>query len=236
MSLFFLDRRLMDKAEDGKGGGGAGGKDTKGSDAPDYAKDIADLKSQNAALMARLDKMSTKADDKKDDNATDDLNEKARKQAEEKSKKSSDTRALESALKFSIESESFYKKNESFLPNDVKDIFAIAEKENYEDAIQKSAAIKSGIIQSFFKVQSNLDLLTPSLRLHLDDYLKLTKDGKQDNAQSIYDSVFEPAFEMLKRVKKAEALQKGLGDGSTDAYKNKLIGLSKKHYLGEKSQ
>lgn len=168
--------------------------------------------------------------------ADDDLNEKARKQREADDKKAGDSKQLEAALKFSLTAPEFLKVNASLLPKDVADIFKAAEKEKYDSAIEKDAAIKAGIIQSFFAQQSNLDLLTPGLKASLEDFLKLTKTGKQDKAQSIYDSIFEPTFEMLKRVKKAEALSKGFSGGSDteDAYKNKMINLSKKHYLGEK--
>lgn len=204
-----------DKGEQGKGG------------APDSAKEIAELKSQVAELMKRL------APPKDEDP---DLKEKARLEKEKADKSKGDSKALENALRFSLESPKFLEANEALLPKDIGDIFKLAEKENYSSAIEKDQAIKSGIIQSFFSVQANADLLTPGLKSQLDDYLKLTKNGKQDKAQQIYDSIFEPAFEMLKRLRKAEALSKGHGgegDGES-AYKTKLMNLSKKHYLGDK--
>lgn len=163
-----------------------------------------------------------------------DLLEKARKQREADDKKQADTKSLEAALKFNLNSAQFLKDHASLLPKDIADIFKSAEAEKFDTAIEKDAAIKAGIIQSFFSIQANLDLLTPGLKSSLEDYLKLTKTGKQEKAQQIYDSIFEPAFEMLKRVKKAEALQKGHGTGNDDAYKQKLMAGSKKHYLGEK--
>lgn len=156
------------------------------------------------------------------------------REAEEKDK--ARTKQMETAMRFSLQSKDFLKTNESLLPKGVTDIFAQAEKENYDNAIQKDAAIKAGLIASFFEVQANVDLLTPGLKSQLDEYLKLTKNGRQDKAQAVYDSVFEPAFEMLKRMKKADALSKGYGGGS-DAeteYKNRLIKASRQHYLGEK--
>lgn len=214
---------LMNKEGEGTGGGGG---------APDPAKELSTLKEQNAALLARLDALEKKSAPPPEDK---DLETKAREMREKESKSSNDTKALEAALKFSLNSSEFLKQNQAILPKEVADIFKAAESEKFESAIEKDAAIKAGIIQSFFKVQSNLDLLTPGLKSTLDEYLKLTKNGKQEKAQSIFDSVFEPAFEMLKRLKKAEALGKGFGapTNSDDAYKAKMMNLSRRQYLGE---
>lgn len=199
--------------------------------APDTAKELEAAKARLAELEAENTKLKAKppADET-------DLKDKARMEREANDKKGADVRALEKALTFNMQSAEFLKKNESLLPKDVADIFKLAEKENYSSAIEKGDAIKSGIIQSFFSVQANVDLLTPGLKSALDDYLKLTKNGKQEKAQQMYDTVFEPAFEMLKRIKKADALNKGYGstDDVDTAYRKRLMGLSKKHYLGEK--
>lgn len=212
--------------------------DKKKDDKPDLSKEIEAMKTRNAELEAKIKELSAKPDDKKKDDKDDpELIDKAKKQRESDDLKASESKQLESALRFSLKSEDFLKINGPLLPKDVGDIFKQAESEKYKDAIQKDRAIKSGIVQSFFKVQANLDLLTPGLKTNLDEYLKLTKDGKEERAQHVYDNVFEPAFEMLKRMKKAEALSKGFGseDDADTAYKNRMIALSKKHYLGEKT-
>lgn len=198
----------------------------------DHAKDIADLKTQNAALLARLDKLSPIADPAKDPALIDTV----RKESEEKQKKATERKALESALKFGMTAPDWLKSNESLLPKDVKEIFSAADKEKYETEVEKDAAIKAGIVQSFFAVQANLDLLTPTLKNNLEEFLGLTKNGKQEKAQQVYDSIFEPTFEMLRRVKKAAEISKGHGQSTDDetVYKNKMIALSKQHYLGEK--
>lgn len=216
-----------DGGEGGDKGGNKGGTGG-GGNAPDPAAELAALKAENAALKLKL------APPKPEDDP--ELQEKARKTREASDKDSARTKQLENALKFGLKSSEFLKQNETILPKEVADIFSQAEKENFSDAIEKDSAIKSGLIQSFFAVQTNVDLLTPGQKATLDEYLKLTKNGKQDKAQAIYDMVFEPAFEMLKRVKKAEALSKGFGGGSDaeTAYKNKLMASTRKHYLGEK--
>jgi hypothetical protein len=200
----------------------------------EQTKTSADLAKQNEELSAKIKELDAKLLELSKPDPT--LLDKAKKSREEEDKKVSDTKALENALRFAMKSEDFIKTNASLLPKDIADIFKQADKENYSNAIEKDAAIKSGIVQSFFAIQANVDLLTPGLKSSLDEYLKLTKTGKQDRAPAIYDGVFEPAFAMLKGIKKAEALNKGYSteDDEKSAYKNRMIKMSKSHYLGEK--
>jgi hypothetical protein len=240
---------LMDKAGEGGAGGGGGGTGGAGSggnanggqggnNAPDANKEMADLKAANAALLSRLEKLEKGGSAGAGGSGGEggDLNDIVKKQKAEADKNAGDLKAVESALKFTMSADSFVKDNASLLPKDIADIFKAADKETYANSVEKASTIKAAVIQSFFSVQSNLDLLTPGLKADLEDYLKLTKNGKQEKAEAMYKSVFEPTFEMLRRVKKAEALGKGHGGGSQteDAYKTKLMNGSKKHYLGEK--
>ncbi len=198
--------------------------------APDPASEIAALKAELAALKKAAPPTPPSPDDP-------DIREKLRIEREKKEGEAGRSKRLESALRFSLGAPTFIKENGALLPKEAGDIFTQADKENYADAIEKDSAIKSNLVQSFFSVQANVDLLTGAQKAALDDYLKLTKNEKQARAQVTYDMIFEPAFETLKKVKRAEALSKGHG-GATDldtAYKNKLIAGSKKHYLGEKS-
>lgn len=234
----FLPKFLFDESKDITGGGSAPPDPSKQmADLIATKKQMADLIATNSTLLARLEALEKRGGGSAPPKEDPDLTEKARRQRELDQKKTGDVRALEAALRFNIDAPNFLKNNAALLPKDITDIFKAADAEKFETAIEKDAAIKAGIIQSFFAVQSNLDLLTPGLKASLEDYLKLTKNGKQEKAQAIYDSIFEPAFDTLRRVKKAEALNKGFGNpgGSEDAYKNRMMSLSKKHYLGEKA-
>lgn len=228
-------RFCLDEAGDGKGGGGgsgdAGKKPEGDKGAPDLAAKIAALEAENAALKAAKGKPN--ADDEDDE---DDLLSKATKNREKNDRSANDSKAMEAALRFTMGANTFLKDNASLLPKDIADIFKAADAEKFDNEKQKADAIKAGVIQSFFKQQANLDLLTPGLKSQLEDYLKLTKDGKEQEATRIFDSIFEPTFEMLRRVKKAEALGKGYSGHATgdEAYKEKLMRGSRKHHLGEK--
>lgn len=201
----------------------------------DLSKEIETLKARNAELDKKILEL-TKTPEPEDKS----LQEKARIERDAKDKKRNDTKALESALTFNLKAEDWLKTNESLLPKEVGEIFKLAQKESYNDPIEKDGAIKASIIQSFFSVQANMDLLTGHQKTSLDEYLKLTKTGKQDKAQGIYSDIFEPSFEMLRRIKKAEALSKGHSDTNEDdfqvRYKNKLVKLAREVHLGEKTK
>lgn len=232
--IMSADRRLMDKANDDNGGGGGGADDDDKNDDDDSGNDLAELKAQNAKLMERIEKLE--ASGRKSEEDDDDLNTKAKRDREAKEKNSNDAKALEKAIEFNYGVKDWIEKNKSLLPKDISDLYDTHSKEKYDSAVDKDRALKAGIVKSFFEQQANLDLLTSAQKNQLEDYLKLTNTGRQEKAQHIYDMVFEPAFEMLKRTKKAEALRQGHGDGSDDGYKERLMGLSKQHYLGEKKQ
>lgn len=208
-------------------------------------EEAAKLKSDHEASSKAKDAELTKlkadleaATKKKDPVDDPDLIEKARLEREEKEKKGSDSKALEGALRFSMGSKDWLKANAALLPKDIEGIFTAADKETYDNAVEKAGAIQSSIVQAFFQVQDNLDLLTPSQKSSIEDFLKLTKNGKQSKAPQIYDTIFEPTFEMLKRVKKAEQLnlsEKSQTEGEK-ALADRMMKLSKKHYLGEKHE
>lgn len=230
---------LMDKAGEGGGGGGAGGGEgKKEGEGGAGAGNVTLTKEQFDALMAKIDGKGAnpppkKEGEKPDEN--DDLATKTEKERKAKEEKAKGEKALEAAITFSAGAKEFLKNNASLLPKTVEQIFAQADKENYAGAIEKSNAIKVGLIKEFFNLQANLDLLTSTQKSALEDFNKLTNTGKQEQAQQIYDSIFEPALESLRRVKKAESLQKGMAqnDGNQDEYEKKMIELSRKHYLGE---
>lgn len=228
MSLFFGNSLLKMSPEPDAGSAGA----------PDAAKELASLKESNAALLARLDALEKagKPPAKPDDDGEDPLAKKARLEREIIEKKGKDTQVLSRALKFNLTTKDFVKNNASLLPKSIDGILAQADKENYADEIEKSSAIQLSIVSEFFAQQENLDLLTENQKNQLEEFKKLTKNVRQERVQSIYDSIFEPTLESLRKIKKAEALQKGLAtpSGSEDAYTKRIIDGSRKHHLREK--
>lgn len=198
--------------------------------------DFKKLQSDFAALQALLnDKKKTEEDPKdKTKKEEDDLFEKNKKEKEEAEKRSRDGKKLEGSIAFNMTLDTFTKSNKSFFGSDIDSILETAKKENYPDAISKAASIKSGMIQSFFSKQENVDLLTAGQKNKLDEYLKLTKNEKENRAIDLFEEIFEPALETMRKVKKAEDLVKakyGYTSNTQDSYKERLMAHSKKAYF-----
>jgi hypothetical protein len=241
----FLFNGFFVKMDSNPGAGGGGGNPNPAPNPnpnpapnPGSGGSVTFTKEQFDALMSRLPNPSpapnpNPAPAPKDDPS---LEEKARLQREELERKTSDSKRLEKAVRFTLAAKEWAKTNASLLPKTIDGILDQAEKENYATAVEKDNAIKVGLISEFFGQQANLDLLTDSQKVVLEDFKKLTKDKKQEQVQQLYETLFEPTFESLKKIKKAQEVGAGQAN-STDAesaYKKKLMELSQKHYLGEK--
>lgn len=226
MKFFNQYRKYVLQApEDDKGGGGGGG------GTPDPAKELAELKAKFEAQQKELETLKGK----KPDNDPD-LAGRAAKDREEKEKAEIAAKNMESAIGFVMGSTKWLETNAALLPENIKDIFAQAEKEKYGSATEKANDLKVGIVSEYFAKQSNLDLLTDAQKKKLAQFLDLTKNVKQERVNDVYESIFEPTLEMARQIKKAQELQKGLApsDGKHDAYKKRLIDGSRKHHLREK--
>lgn len=212
-------------------------------------EEIAAMQAENARLKtenetykkppAETPKPEPKPAEKPAPDADEDLTTKVRREQEEKAKSQGDAQKLEAALRFNLTSDKFISEHKSILPKEMADIFQAAEKESYDSPIEKANATKAALIQSFFSVQDNLDLTTPSHKAALEDYFRLTKKAKEERALDIYQNIFEPTVGMIKKIKKAEELTKAKGGYLTgsefeNAYKEKLMSGSRKHFLGDK--
>lgn len=231
---------LMDKAGDDGGGGGAPPKDEPPKDGggDDGNKSVAELQEQVKNLMSMNQKILEQLNGKKTEPKSDDkgLDEKARLERESREKDAQNASALESAIGFNMKAREWASTNAALLPDSIQGIFVEAEKENYANAVEKANAVKSAIVSEFFAVQENLDLLTENQKAELANFSKLTKNEREQRVKSIYDSIFEPTIESLKRMRKAEQVSKGHGNPSDAeaAYLKKMTELSKKKYMGDK--
>lgn len=230
MSMFFgnrLNRIVRAPEGDGTGGGGGGGGTPDAKD-----KEIADLK----AKLAEAEKAKGTQPPPKQDDPTD-LAAKAAKDRKDAEDRASHEKNLESSIRFTSGAAAWVKENASLLPKNVESIITAAEKENYGSTIQKASAVKEAVVLEFFSVQANLDLLTASQKSTFDEFKSLTKDKRLEKAQSVYDSIFEPTFETLKKVKRAEQVSKGFKDESQgeQAYRDKRLKMARKQHLGEKN-
>lgn len=161
-----------------------------------------------------------------------------KKQAEAKEQRDAERKSLESAVTFNVSLPEFAKTNSVLLPGEFSDILKAAESKVYDSAQDKANAVKTALAQTFFAIQANLDLLTPSQKATIQHFLSLSEKAKEEKAVSIYENVFEPALETLRKIKKAEEVGKGRRHGekaaTKDAYRDKLIAHSRKSLLGDK--
>lgn len=190
---------------------------------------------------AEADRKKAEDDLKLKPKPEDDLQQKALKEKEAGQDKVKEMTRIEGALRFNMSANQFVKDNEDLLPAEVSSILRVSEKEVYDNALQRANAVKAAFVKSFFAIEDNVGALTANQKVQLDDYLKLTKNGKEDKANEIYENLFEPALETMRKVKKAE--QVGLarnGFAGTnqveDAYKQRLINQAKQAHLGEKGK
>lgn len=190
-------------------------------------------------------KSKSRKDDDEDDEDEDedegDLNSRVKKERKASEDAKNQTKRLESSLKFNMGISEFVKTNADILPSEVPEILKAADKEKYDSAGEKAAAIRTALIKAFFEVQAHVDLLTPSQKTSLEDYLKLTKNGREEKAEFIFENLFEPALAMLKKLKKAEEVGKAnSGFAMTgkveDDYKERLMATSRKTHLGQKEK
>lgn len=228
-SILRTCRILMDKAGDDKGGGGGGGGDDKNK--PDPAKELEAERAKNADLLKRLEALEKNAPPPKKDD--EDLAQKAAKEREAKEKEAAQTGKLEKAIRFTSGMADFVKTNATLLPKSLESILAQAEKEKYENAMEKAAAVQVALVSEFFAVQTNLDLLTESQKNALAEFTALTKNVKQERVQQVYDMVFEPAFATLKAVTKAKQVRDGEIDpaDAKAAYAKRMADLSKAKFI-----
>ena len=198
------------------------------------AKDKADAE----AAEKKKKEAEGKNTDPDDEN---DLRNKVSKDKKTAEEKAAEARSIENNLKFNMGISQFVKENADLLPTEVPEILKVADKEKYDNSADQANAIRVAILQSYFSVEDNLSVLTPTQKTQLDDFLKLTKNGKEQKAESIYVNLFEPALATMKRVKKAEELGKSrsglLGnDKVQDGYKDRLMKTSQEAYLGKKGE
>ena len=159
---------------------------------------------------------------------------------ETKEKESQKLKDIEDSMAFNLMSELFLKENSSILPPETSKVFEAANKEKYESQLQKTNAIKSSLVQSFFRIQDNVDMLTNDQKAVLDNFLKLTKDAKETEASHIYSQIMEPTLLTVKKSRKAEELAKskfGYHEGTDQEkeYEKMLIKKSENYYMGVKN-
>lgn len=215
---------------------------------PEEIKALQDSKAEAdrklAEMQAELEKLKkppAKGNEEKDDeDPEDDLAKKAEKERKLAEEGKGKTKRIQQALKFEMSLPEFTKNYKGIVPKDFDGILERANKENFDDAVAKSIAIKSSFLSTFFTVKDNYDSLTASQKEVVDGFLAQTKIGREEQAEKLYETIFEPALESIKKVRKAEQVNRarnGLSEGGNsvmDDYKDRLVKQSEAAYLKRK--
>lgn len=219
----------MDGEPSAAGGGG------KADDKTDMAAILAEMKKNNEAMAARLEALEGKKNKEEPNPKPDEktLAEKAEAERVEKETQANREKTLEAAIEFTSGLEKWTRDHARLLPKNFPNIIAQAEKENYSSKVEKASAIKVSLVQEYFNQQANLDLLTPTQKIELEDWKNLVKTEKEKGVGKIWTAIFEPSFESVKREAKAKQVGNGQDRSSepVEAYKHRMQELSEKHYL-----
>src|SRR5690606_23953586 len=74
--------------------------------------------------------------------------------------------------------------------------------------IERSSVIKAALMQSFFKEQENLDLLSESQMAKWKIYQNLGTQARQEEATNLFEVVFEPAINHARSIRAAKIQSK----------------------------
>lgn len=203
------------------------------------AQKLAAALTREEELKAELAKLKKGEKPAGGDDDEDKLTAKSRQDREEKDRKAKDVKEVERAVNFNLTIDEFAKANKSFLPETIDGILQQAKKETYDSAHDKANALKSAILSNYFAVQANMDSLTPSHKAQIDRWKTLAVREREAASADLYENVFEPAIDTLRRIEKAQEVARarsGLANPSSGntAYKDRLVAESRKHHLREK--
>lgn len=208
----------------------------------DAKKAADDSKAEIERLKAEIEKGKTKPPEntktQEDPDKDKDLRAQADKARAEADKAKATEKTLKRAWGFNAGLEGFMKTNKELVPAKFEDIITQAKKKTYDSETEQAAAVQSALIEEFFAVQANLDLLTVGQKSQFEEFSKLSVKAKEAKASELYENIFEPALETLRKVKKAEELGKsrqGTASSSPveDGYRKRLIEGSQKMYLNK---
>lgn len=226
--MLFNRRVFICLSPEGDGAGGGG----------NATPTIAELQAQLQALTKENEKLKAKPTktDPPGEGDQGDLGDKARKDKEAREAKGRETEEIQSAVKFNMGMPDFMKNNHGLIPESFAGIVEAANKEKYETEVHKAKAIRAALIKDFFSQQANLDRLTESQKKKIADFLAMTQPAREDQASSVFESVFEPTLETIRQIKKAEQVSranKGHANSSdaSKAYAKRMMELSQKAHL-----
>ena len=115
--------------------------------------------------------------------------------------------AIEQAAIFNAGIKDFVKTNEKLLPAESSKLIEIIGTKTYSNSIEKASEIKASLVKSFFALQPNIDILPPSFKSKIEDYLKLNSVETTKQASAAYESL-ELAIQIKQKEEQAAAAAK----------------------------
>lgn len=170
----------------------------------------------------------------------DDTVDKFRKQKAEDDRKAQEVREVERAVRFNLTCDEFIAANKALLPEEMEGIISRAKSEKYESDVKRSAAFRAAILKSYFSVQANVDSLTASQKATIENWKGLTQAERESRSADVYESIFEPAIEAAKKVRKAEEVGRARSGMASEtahgiALRDKIRNASRARYMREKT-
>lgn len=165
----------------------------------------------------------------------DDMRDRNRRDNEQRETAQREQARVESAVTFNLTLGKWCDDNKELLPAEIPEILKRSATENFESASAKAAELRSAIILSFFDLQENEDLLTASQKASLANYKKLSRTAKIEKAADFYETIFEPTFESLRKIRRAQDLNAGGQSSQNTALRDRLIKQGQEVYLKKRA-
>ena len=131
----------------------------------------------------------------------------------------------ESATKFEIGFDKMREDYKAFLPSETESIVNFVNGQKHENKIDKARDLKVALMDAFFKVQKNIDVLNSTFKDKVSAYNGLTQEAKRKEA-NVYWEVLEVALENHKLIGKGQAANRANGQpggGSDEEYNAKVF-------------
>ncbi len=185
---------------------------------------VLDLKKQNEDMVKMIKSLSEKTDKSQNQEAAEkNLLQKTREETKLKSERDHESRKLEAGASYVTSFDSWLSDHEKILSNasELKSYKETVDKAKFDSLLDKANELRKGTISSMFGLRENMDLLTPTQRKKIEEYLNFSEEKQRKESEEYFecvDSVVNIKKLQNKAVEALKAKQTG-GIEHTDAIK-----------------
>ncbi len=191
-------------------------------------------KAEAASVKAELEalKKGPPVPPKKGDDDDKTILEKARQIEAEGEKKKQSEKALVEAAKFTVSLSKIVEDNEAFFPKEIAGIMEVNAKKPYDNELARANDLRASIIESVFSEQKNLDLLSETAKIKVQEFFGFNKTKKEEVSQTYWEYVLT-ALDTNNRITKLDRISKArnginMSSGWEKDHEDKIFGLTKK--------